>query len=255
MVALATTAAPLYFKPLTAYDDQRHKPPARRGTSTNHIEPIATYIDGGFGEQNNPSKEAYYEVLTSNENIGTFVSVGTGRKNADRFQAGLINRIKAAFDVMGDTEQTDEFMKGKSEKDPFSYFRFNEAEVLADMDFDEWKPRKSGSKSIEKMTRAFSHWVIRPDVQRKLRQCADQLVRRRRFRVDVNPSLWEAFSLGSCYDCGREGCPEPVAKRWYMRSEFEEHLRRSHSRGQLDERALKEQADSHQSIWEYKPRQ
>ncbi len=206
MVALATTAAPLYFKPLTAYDDQRHKPPSRRGTS-NHTEPHSTFIDGGFGEQNNPSKEAYFEVLTSNENIGTFVSVGTGRKNADRFQAGLINRIKAAFDVMGDTELTHDFMKGRSERERFSYFRFNEPEVLASMDFDEWKPRRNGSKSIDKMTRAFSNWAVKPEVQRKLRQCADQLVRRRRLRAAENPSLWKLIRWGPVMIVGWKAVP------------------------------------------------
>jgi hypothetical protein len=221
-----------------------------------NTEPQSTFIDGGFGEQNNPAKEAYYEVLTSNENIGTFVSAGTGRKNADRFQAGLINRIRAAFDIMGDTELTHDFMRGRCQRERFPYFRFNEPEVLADMDFDEWKPRKNGSKSIDKMTRAFSIWAVKPEVQRMLRQCADQLVRRRRLRVAADPSLWEAFSMGSWYDCGREGCPDPVAKRWYLRSNFEEHLRRSHSRGEeVDARALQEQADSHRKIWEYKPRQ
>lgn len=192
--------------------------------------------------------------MTSNENLGTFVSVGTGRGNADRFQAGLINRIKAAFDIMGDTELTHEFMKGKSERERFPYFRFNEPKVLADMDFDEWEPRSNGRRSIDKMDRAFGNWTVKAEVQRMLRRCADQLVRTRRLRVAADPSRWEAFSLGSYYDCGREGCPESVAQRWYMRSQFEEHLRRSHSRGEeLDKRALKELADGHKTIWEYNP--
>lgn len=120
-----TTAAPLYFKPLTVTDDdQRYRRPTRRETNSNHQRPHSTYIDGRFREQNNPAKEAYYEVLSSNKNIGTFVSVGTGRKNADRFQAGVINRIKAAFDVMGDTERTHDFMGGRSQSEHFPYCIF-----------------------------------------------------------------------------------------------------------------------------------
>lgn len=74
----------------------------------------------------------------------------------------------------------------------------------------------------------------------------------------ADPSLWEAFSLGSYYDCGKDRCPESVAERWHLRSRFEEHLRVSHSSKFVDdndERALQEQADNHRRIWKYKPRQ
>lgn len=153
---------------------------------------------------------------------------------------------------MGDTEEVHSFLKGRAERDSFQYFRFNEPEVLADMDFDEWKPRKNGRKSIKKMDHAFSIWAVKPEVVQQLQRCAYQLVRRRRLRVAADPSLWEAFALGSHYDCGRGGCPEPVTRRWYMRREFEQHLRDGH---ELHEEVLKEQADTHRTIWEYKARQ
>jgi hypothetical protein len=63
-----------------------------------------TFIDGGFGPANNPSKEAWEEVDSSKEQVGTFVSIGTGRGSTNRFHTGLRRFIKAGIATVGDPE-------------------------------------------------------------------------------------------------------------------------------------------------------
>lgn len=209
-------------------------------------------MDGGFGVANNPSTEIYQELLKSNEPIGTFVSVGTGRKNPERFQTGILNQIRAGFDALGDTEVAHTAMQQYSEHDGFRYFRFNEPESLKDMDFDEWKGPQ-GRATIEKMDKVFALFAMQPIIQDKIRACAHQLVRRRRLRAALDPSRWECYALGSFFYCNLQSCSVERDKRWDRRDEFEHHLRDVHERGRdmVDNNAREEFVNGFRNVWDY----
>jgi len=218
---------------------------------------VAIFIDGGFGAPNNPAEEAYYEVETSKEPIGTFVSVGTGRKVTDRFQKGIAKKLGAGFEVAGDSETVHESIRkllSKAKKDgkPFSYFRFNEPNALKDTSFDEWEPRSNGKRTIKKMDDAFAQWLTSPEIQDALQNCAEELVRRRRLRTK-DFSKWERYALGSCFECRVNGdeCKEPSSKWWSYRTDFQDHLVRAHRVDKSSTDQLKKLAYDNRTGWSY----
>jgi hypothetical protein len=208
-----------------------------------------TFIDGGFGPANNPSKEAWEEVDSSKEQVGTFVSIGTGRGSTTRFHTGLRRFIKAGMAAVGDPEPPHHEMKAKAKKYGFGYFRFNEFDGLPDLDFDEWSPRKSGRQTKGKIQNAYQRWVSTPEVQESFRRCAIDLVRRRRLRT-ADKSQWERYALKTYFDCGEESCPGDVEKRWYNRNEFRQHLVIDH--GLEQDGSLDRAIQRDKRIWRYK---
>jgi hypothetical protein len=265
-VARATTAAPLYFDPMKlsvpsekhAGPDERHAP--RRATTVNPADSrkkpknrqMATFIDGGYGAANNPAEEAYHEVTTNNERVGTFVSVGTGRRFTNRFNPGVINTARGAFDALGDPELAHEKVDALSREreSGFSYFRFNEQHALADTEFDEWIPKSSGQKTVDKIELAFQRWAIEPDIQIHFQICAKELVRRRRLRT-ADTSRWERYAWGSSFDC-KENCRETGDMWWKYRAEFEEHLR-SAQHQVTPSRPIDQIVKESRTMWAYKP--
>jgi hypothetical protein len=211
-----------------------------------------TFIDGGFGLTNNPAEEAYHEVITSNHCIETFVSIGTGRRTTDRFGTGLVKTVSAAVEALGDPEAAHVNMTPKSEgeegAEKFHYFRFNKPDALPTIDFDEWKPRSNGDKTLETMRGAFQAWALEPEIQKSFQECAAQLVRRRRLRT-VDSSRWERFALGSYFICPGKRCPDAGNKKWENRTEFQNHLVAAHGEQPAN---IREVADKFQKIWVYK---
>jgi hypothetical protein len=212
--------------------------------------PTMTFIDGGFGEANNPSKEAFYEVTTSNKTIGTFVSIGTGRESPDKFHRTLKRLIKTSFAAVGDPEVAHGLMLNKSQEQGFSYFRLNEPDGLPDVDFDEWRPRGSGRRTRQKIKEAFQGWAINPKVAAELQKCALELVRRRRLRT-TDKSQWERYSLVAYFDCKEDNCREDSTKRWYNRNDFQSHLMDDHKMNEGED--LQKAILSHRGTWKYKP--
>lgn len=211
-----------------------------------------TFIDGGFGEANNPSKEAFYEVTLSNKTISTFVSIGTGREVPNKFSRGLRRLIQTSFAAVGDPEVAHQFMSDQSKQLGFQYFRLNEPGGLPDMAFDEWKPRNSGERTKQKIRDAFHNWFAEhPEVAADLHKCALELVRRRRLRT-ADESHWERYALGAYFDCQEDNCPDAGSKRWYNRNDFQSHLMNDHK---MEEGVdLQNALNSHRRIWRYKPR-
>jgi hypothetical protein len=211
-----------------------------------------TFIDGGFGEANNPSKEAFYEVTTNNEQIGTFVSIGTGRGKVDKFHKGLRRLVPAAFAAVGDPDPAHAALQKESQnvQSKFGYYRLDEPNGLGDLEFDEWKPRKNGNRTRKRIEDAFRAWAIDPKVSENLQRCALELVRRRRLRT-ADESEWERYAVEAFFDCEEGNCQQPGDKRWYKRSDFQHHLLTDH--GIADEHKLQEKAQICRKMWRYKP--
>ncbi|KAH7342725.1 acyl transferase/acyl hydrolase/lysophospholipase [Rhexocercosporidium sp. MPI-PUGE-AT-0058] len=266
MIARATTAAPLYFAPMqVSLSDESPEPskfPFKRiltGLAPPKPSPTTsrpvTFIDGGFGPANNPSKEAFHEVTLSNERIGTLVSIGTGRGSADKFHTRLLKFVKNGISAVGDPLPADQSMKFESKRKDheFGYFRFNEHNGLPDLDFDEWRPKASGNRTQTKIREAFHRWSVDPKVTDAIRLCAIELVERRRLRT-ADESRWERYATKSYFDCKEDQCTEASDKRWYARDEFRDHLRREH-RCMEEEDNLEEIIQRHRTAWRYKPPQ
>jgi hypothetical protein len=211
-----------------------------------------TFIDGGFGPANNPSEEVYFEVTTLNENIGTFVSIGTGRAKPNRFHSGLKKLIKTSFAVAGDPEAAHVAVMNKANEQGFGYFRLNQPNGLPNLDFDEWKPRKSGARTKRKILESFREWALDPTVLGNIQHCAMELVRRRRLRTE-DFSKWESYALGAFFDCEEDCCPKPGDKRWvwHNRDDFKKHLIDDHRRE--EGKQLENTIRRYRKVWVYKP--
>ena len=261
-VARATTAAPFYFDPIEISGLLTSTNSLKRGAtfgknkrSVPHDKSIATFIDGGWGHTNNPAEEAYHEIITSNETIGTFASIGTGRRTTDRWKSGFKNKILGLVDEATNPEISHRrvLALSKQEGKIFSYYRFNELNALPDTDFDEWQPRSTGKKTLNKIEDAFRKWALKGDVQADFQKCAEELVRRRRLRT-ADTSRWERYALGSCFDCkeDKKVCPAPADKRWFDRKEFQDHLLADHEAKPSNIDQIVEKC---RTVWAYKPPQ
>jgi len=254
-IARAISAAPFYFDPMVLPCDASI---AKQNTNTkqlkaqNRQKSHNTFIDAGFSPVNNPAEETYHEVTTSNHPIGTFVSVGTARKIPYRSGRGFGTKVKGGLEALGDTEDVHSRMnkEASSTDTGFSYFRFNQPNALPDVHLDEWMPRSSGKKTIEKMDVTFNAWAMQPDIQADFQKCAQELVRRRRLRT-ADASRWERFALGSYFVCPRDDCEDAGNRKWLGRAEFGAHLVEAHDEDS-DPAHIKAIADNCKTDWVYK---
>jgi hypothetical protein len=151
--------------------------------------------------------------------------------------------------AVGDPEPPHHEMLAKAKEVGFSYFRLNEFDGLPDLDFDEWKPRRSGRQTQDKIKSAYQRWVSIPEIQEKFQKCAIDLVRRRRLRT-ADGSQWERYAVQVYFDCGEMNCPGEVEKRWYNRNDFHQHLVMDHK---LEQDARLEAAiQRDRKAWRYK---
>lgn len=151
-VARATSAAPTYFKP--AKIDHRK------------------YLDGGFGETNNPSIEIYDEVRRMNNNsndcIGILVSIGTGKnKKMSRWTKaklpGLqyINYINFAKAWATQSETQNNAIIKEEKKFGFVYERLNVEDGLDTMKLDEWRTTARIRVGLGKCVGKWRNWFAK----------------------------------------------------------------------------------------------
>lgn len=242
-VGRATTAAALYFKPLKLHDEfssqtsylrtlknawtngSRTAPsPSDRPSPSNKT---LEFTDGGMGPVNNPSTEAWHEVTTGGEKVGLMVGVGTARGTShktSRLSTLFGSIIKDSFTQMGETQSGHKATKRLSQVEQFEYFRFDNPEGLADVEFDDWKG-KDGNDTREHIKSAFNTWVRNRAVASSFEACAQDLVRRRRQRTQ-DLSRWERFACRSSYICGERGCRARSGEdKWKNQNDFIAHLR------------------------------
>ncbi|KAL8826143.1 MAG: hypothetical protein Q9191_003981 [Dirinaria sp. TL-2023a] len=157
-VARATSAAPTYFKP--AKIDHRK------------------YLDGGFGETNNPSIEIYDEVRRmnndSNDCISILVSIGTGKNKkmsqwTDKKLRGLqyINYINFAKAWASQSETQHTAMMKEEKKFRFVYERLNVEDGLDTMKLDEWRTTARIRVGLGKCVGKWRHWFAKDNCSGK----------------------------------------------------------------------------------------
>ncbi|KAI9684284.1 MAG: hypothetical protein M1822_005757 [Bathelium mastoideum] len=236
-VALAATAVPLYFGTLGA------------DAHVNGMQKKVEYVDGGLHEDNNPTREGIREV-ESLSSLGTVVSIGTSR--GDVYSRISIKRIiQQHINEGSNPEGVHQAVTRKMRKRRKPYYRFNNPGALS-MALDEWKPRgpftkEPGSQTRKAIKESFDKWV--PENMENLRDCAKELVKRRRERSN-DYAKWEHFAHATRYWCQVKPCNATAA--FIDRDEFLKHFRHEHGNkapGASEEEIIKEHAQPIQ--WQY----
>ena len=151
-VGRATSAAPTYFKP-PKIDNRK-------------------YLDGGFGETNNPTIEIYDEVRRMNNNsnncIGILVSIGTGKnkKMSQWTEAKLpgwqyINYLNYAKAWASQSETQHLALLKEEKKFHFVYERLNVEDGLDTMKLDEWRTRARIRVGLGKCIGKWRNWFAK----------------------------------------------------------------------------------------------
>jgi hypothetical protein len=261
-VARATSAAPGYFPPIRI----------QKGNGPGMI----TFKDGGFGS-NNPSEEAYYEVVYKHGgmvNMGPFISIGTGITALNMFGDGkrggkrtnlknAIANLRTATKLPSRTAKAHETMIRLSNQDGverFPYYRFDGGKRLGEIGLGEWKGHKftaltgrdktPGCKTIEKLYVTTAAYLQRRDVQKDLMECAKILVERRRLRTR-NTSSWDRYASFSYFLCEYKGCQ---TRHVNTAQDFRDHVRKEHGH-QVEEDVMEKVLPERRRVhWIYRPK-
>ena len=225
-VARATSAAPGYFEPITI----------DRADGVQHV-----FKDGGFGH-NSPSQEMYNDIVHvhGEENIGVFVSVGTGETEINLEAArnhirDTLSNLMVAIKLPTMTGPVHRQMEDNcKDNKKFFYARLDGGKVLGKMSMDEWKTHKfkrsknsvnrPGGKTLEKVRQAVEAYLDQDPVQKDLEALAKCLVERRRLRIR-DSSEWDRFASFSYYTCDVEKCSEAEMR---TADDFRAHLSNEH---------------------------
>lgn len=215
-VARATSAAPSYFKAIEMSENDKN----------------SKFIDGGFGA-NNPSEEVCQSVQQlSNDQPGAvseLVSIGTGKKN-ERGGKGFVLPLRyarQAIKMATDSERVHRSMLRGSKQDGYQYSRFNVERGLEKIKLDTWKGKK-GAKTLDCIKRKTMEYLENGEVQRKVDEVAERLVRIRRSRAgQTNSDHWERFCHGVEYVCYVQDCP--IRERMLRLDDLRQHFQNDHS--------------------------
>ena len=217
------------------------------------------FKDGGFNYANNPTKEGLREIEEEygSSAIGIVVSVGTARLDQPPGKQKLLPFLPVVTEMTQmatDPEKIHEEVEtlSKSEVFPFPYFRLNHPGQLG-IKLDEWKPRHgsskkpSGSVTVNAIQQVFDNWAAQRDNINLLKNCATQLVRRRRARIAANDLKWERYAIGVKFRCRLQGCDRE--DDFLQRDQFCNHLRVDH--GRTNEGEIQEEANARKKDWLY----
>ncbi|KAJ2970621.1 hypothetical protein NUW58_g9636 [Xylaria curta] len=156
--------------------------------------------------------------------------------------------IRSGLYELGDPEEVHAQLERGEDSGEYFYYRLND-EAGIQIEMDEWKPRKVGINTTEKMKENFRIWLQRDGVEDKFRNCAKQLVELRRVRMTT--PRWEQFALGQYFVCRVRNCPNDEDKQWSSRAKFETHLRNEHvAEDYVD---LFEAQERCRQVWKYPP--
>ena len=248
-VARAATAAPLFFEPLKLENCR----------APGHV----SFTDGGYGVDNNPTFQGKREIeeLHGDQSIGTIVSIGTARKemnHGNKFFAAIPRLTRKFAYGMTDPEGNHVLLQNEHDRQApeaktFSYFRLNDTAGI-EVELDDWQPKhsslhkKAGADTVNTISTEFAKWFTRNDnkQERKLKQCATELVKRRRRRKDT--SKWEHYATGARYTCRHRGCD---TGDFWDRQLFRGHLERDH--GIMEAQKLDNYVEHCRRYWRYKP--
>lgn len=245
-IARAATAAPWYF--------DEFKIPTKSG-STKYM----VFTDGGFSYTNNPTGQGVSEIKEAygRNSVGIVVSIGTARRERGP-RKSLTSRLKSKISQVTDPEVVHQDMLGAHDEDGsgFIYHRLNTTGPSAlDVELDEWKPTgklrrgKSGSATLHYMKTSFNSYLAHHLTQDKFRDCAAELVARRKARAN-NDALWERYATGAKFACDHEGCNQEV---FINHDRFKDHLiSNANGKHKVDITKIDDEIERCKTEWRYK---
>ena len=213
---------------------------------------------------NNPARIGKQEIedLHGSDAIGIVVSVGTARKSKQdakkaTFFSTVPDSAREFAAQVTDPEMTHKEMQREYKKNnEFSYYRLNHPGGLS-TELDEWEPKskmykhkEGGAKTIRDIEIAFNDWAQLPKNTSHLQQCAADLVKCRRGRMDTNK--WERYATGSHYVCPVRGC-DPGD--FFERRLFMEHLENKTKNHGFEGEVLKDKLSGCRKHWRYQAAQ
>lgn len=209
-VARATSAAPVYFKPIKINDSK--------------------YLDGGMGA-NNPSWLVLHEVMQMHselENpVGLLLSIGTGTSSRPLSLKSIAST---------QTENTHKRILRMKAETNFCYKRFD-GEGLGHSKHDAWKPKLSRTSKLQSIEHNTKRYLDGGKVQEDLLECARKLVELRRRRAETPD--WDSFAFGARYRCVMSDCISS-ATIYNTCDSLMEHLKKDHNAPTLDRENISE---------------
>lgn len=257
-IGRATSAAPKYFPPIKIKRSMGDDGPRD-----------VRFKDGGFG-CNNPSEEAYHDIVRKHGGysnaVSLFISIGTGVSPVELFAKGpgnLANALanwKAAKKHPSRTFNAHEAMARDARRDNkhiFDYCRFDGGNRLGQVKLDEWKSHhltritgksaEPGFKTLEEMYTATAVYLLNIEVRRALEECAKLLVKRRRYRTR-DTSAWDRYACVSFYECSYQRCQKTPHRTAQL---FKDHVTREHYSA-LAEQPLEAAMKRSRRCWTYR---
>ncbi|KAJ2991057.1 hypothetical protein NUW58_g2663 [Xylaria curta] len=261
-VALAATAAPLYFGSyrctLSAAQMQAStRVPTARGTNISSARRTDSrpadgkseyeFEDAGFSAINNPCVEVEREIIHHHDQEEPIlVSIGTARPQPRDRRNHLVRVVRKAFTIAGDPEIAHKQMQTPGKED--RYFRFNDEEGI-DIEMDDWRPRNTGRDTLNELENRFFRWLDRTEVRDELERCAKKLVALRQMRMETD--RWERFALVRFFECRVNRCPKDRDNKWLDKEDFTNHLNRDHKPDDF-EHSIDEVVKRSAREWEYR---
>jgi hypothetical protein len=202
------------------------------------------FLDGGFCTgANNPSQEAYNEILMMHGNnpeaVALLVSIGTGQlKSSTPFPKtkSMFGKYKAtinyAIHAASDSERAHKDMEKRMASTHRDYERFNVDGGLDEVKLGDWKTSSQGGSAtpvnvtlhtIENATRAY---CAQKKVRKRLERTAQMLVKNRQDRSRTDE--WEFVVTGFQYLCTIDHCCHSSI-RHNSRQKLIDHLTRHHA--------------------------
>jgi hypothetical protein len=207
----ATTASPLYFKPIKIEKQN--------------------FVDGGMG-YNNPSWLVLNELEQIHhgvEAVEYFLSVGSGVSRDTLTSRALktTRRITAISKYLVNGSRGKEGT-AVAEFKQLNHMSLYERWDVSDMEENDSKnvERKLWRKdtTLKTIAEATEKYLSSEAVLRSLDEAARKLVQIRRRRA--NTTKWEVFALGVKYKCTEQGCTSQIVFR--DRNELVGHMQRNH---------------------------
>ena len=156
------------------------------------------YRDGSIWAPN-PAEMLYKEVRSMHPDVDKpvrcLVSIGCGQSKHTHIPANT------ALSITKNNQDPDVVLREKCRDGELEYFRLCGPPDLSDQKIKDWKASRSGKETFQSLETAVENYVRDESVRKKMEQCANLLVDRRRARAAT--PRWGRFALGLCYVCSK----------------------------------------------------
>jgi len=179
---------------------------------------------------NNPTWTLLNEVSSvtaeSREKLDIVVSIGAGEPISHEYKPGAHGIAFLAHSTTN-SEYVDQIVRKESGQQEFRYERLDLKGGLQNVRIDEWKPKKSGAVTFEKVEAQTAGYLVSGDGDTLCWKIAKILVKR---RIERSKTMqWEAFASGIRYKCPLPECSKGDVV-FAHRNALMDHLRMKHDK-------------------------